>query len=148
DGQQWVADANSVQVTVDARTPGAIGIVGSHVASASNDLSLQLALGFVDGPKTYPLGVNAGTTAGGSATVFDQQGSTVGIWTTDLSGDRGSLTVTSMPSMADGRFAGTFQFTAPPQLGSAVSNTRTVTDGSFDLTLPAAFQAPAADDAG
>src|SRR5262249_58593386 len=62
DGQQWVADANSVQVTVDARTPGAIGIVGSHVASASNDLSLQLALGFVDRPHTYPLRVNPGTT--------------------------------------------------------------------------------------
>ena len=50
--------------------------------------------------------------------------------------------------MTAAHFAGTFQFTAPPQLGSTVTNTRTVTDGSFDLPLPAEFQPPAADDYG
>jgi len=145
DSQSWVADANAVQVSADAKAPGVLGVIGTHTTSASDYLTVQLALGYLTGPKTYPLDVNAGTNAGGSATVLDQQGSGVGIWATDLSGDRGSVTVTSM---ADGRFAGTFQFTAPPQLGSSVANTRTITNGSFDLPLPAAFQAPAADDYG
>jgi hypothetical protein len=145
DGQSWVADGNTVQVTADANAPGVLAIIGTHAASASNYLSVELALGYLTGPKTYPLGVNAGTNAGGSATVSEQQGSGVGFWATDFSGDRGSVTVTSM---AAGRFAGTFLFTAPPQLGSSVTNTRTVTNGSFDLPLPAAFQAPAADDYG
>jgi len=145
DGQSWVADANTVQVTADAKAPGVLAITGTHVTSASNYLSLELALGFLNGPKTYPLGVNAGTNAGGSATVFQQQGSTTGIWATDFSGDRGSLTVTVM---GNGQLAGTFLFTAPPQLGSTVTNDRTVTNGIFNLALPAAFQPAAADDYG
>jgi hypothetical protein len=145
DGQSWVADASSAQAVADAKAPGVIGITGTRAASASNALSIELDLGYLTGPKTYPLGVNAGTTAGGGATVFQVQGTTTAIWTTDFSGDRGSVTVTSL---AGGRFAGTFLFTAPPQSSGGATNDRTVTDGSFDLPLPAAFQAAAADDYG
>src|SRR5205085_1351659 len=76
DGQSWIADANAVQVSADAKAPGVLALTGTHVTSASNYLSLELALGYLTGPKTYPLGVNAGTNAGGRATVFEQQGST------------------------------------------------------------------------
>jgi hypothetical protein len=145
DGQTWVADANTTQVTANAATPGFLTMSGTRVASASNYLSLTLSLGYIDGAKTYPLGVNQGSNAGGSGQIIDQAGATLGIWVTDFSGARGTLTVTSMSAA---RFAGTFAFTAPPQIGSTVTNTRVVTDGSFDLPLPAAFQPPAADDYG
>jgi hypothetical protein len=145
DGVSWAADANGAEVVADAKAPGVIGITGTHAASASNYLSLELDLGYLIGPKTYPLGVNAGTTAGGGGTVLQVQGTTTAIWTTDFSGNRGSITVTSL---SGGRFAGTFLFTAPPEPGFGATGDRTVTDGSFDLPLPAEFQAAAADDYG
>jgi hypothetical protein len=145
DGKMWVADANTTQVTASASTPGAVTITGTKVGPGGSYMSLMLALGFIDGAKTYPLGVNQGSNAGGSAQILDQTGGSVGIWMTDFSGARGTVTVTNRTAT---RFAGTFQFTAPPQLGSTVTTTRTVTDGSFDLALPATFQPPAADDYG
>lgn len=145
DGQAWAADQATIQVTGSAGTPGFLNISGTRLASASNFLSLTMALGFINGPGTYPLGVNQGTTPGGMVTILDQSAGATGLWATDFSGSRGAVTITSMSAT---RFAGTFQFTAPPQLGSTVTNTRTVTDGDFELAVPATFMAPPADDAG
>jgi hypothetical protein len=145
DGVGWVADDNTIQVTGSAATPSALTITGSQVASAASYVSMVLALGYVDGPKMYPLGVNQGTNAGGSATIIDLMNATAGNWMTDLSGARGFLTITGMTSE---RFTGIFWFTAPAALGSTVTSTRSVIDGSFDLLVPAEFRTPSADDYG
>jgi hypothetical protein len=146
DGQAWAADQNTIQVNSSAAVPGTLTITGTRVTSAANYLSLTMALGYINGPATYPLGVNQGTNAGGTVTVLDQSSaSQLGIWMTDLTGARGTLTVTSMSAT---RIAGTFQFMAPPQTGSAVTSTRTVTDGDFELPIPAAFAPTTADNYG
>jgi hypothetical protein len=146
DGQAWVADQSTIQVSASGAVPGTLTINGSHVVSATNYLSLTLALGYINGPRTYPLGVNPGTNAGGTVSIFDQSGAGApGIWMTDFTGSRGTLTVTSMSAT---NIAGTFELMAPPGLGSTATNTRTVTAGGFDLPLPAAFTMTTADDYG
>jgi hypothetical protein len=145
DGQAWAADAQTLVVSAGASNPGALVITGTKVVSSANYLSLVFSLGFIRGPGSYPLGVNAGTNAGGTVSINDQSGGMLGLWMTDLTGSRGTLTVSSMSAT---RIAGTFAFIAPPQLGSTVTSTRTVTDGDFDLPVSSAFALRAADDYG
>jgi hypothetical protein len=80
--------------------------------------------------------VNQGTTAGGSGIVFATQGTSIGTWSTNLIGNAGTVTITSLTST---RIVGTFQFTAPPQSFTTTTGTRNVTNGAFDLALPANF---------
>jgi hypothetical protein len=76
DGQAWAADQSTIQVTGSSGFPGALTI---------------------NGTRTYPLGVNPDTNAGGTVSIFDQAGTgSPGIWMTDLSGARGTLTVTAV----------------------------------------------------
>jgi hypothetical protein len=145
DGQDWVSDQLTTQVTARAATPGALTITGTRAVSATNYLSLTIALGYVNGPREYPLGVNPGTSAGGTATVYEQSGGATGFWMTDLVGARGSVVITSMTG---GRIAGSFHFTAPPQLGSTVTTTKDVTNGDFDLAMPSGFAPQPSDDYG
>jgi hypothetical protein len=80
--------------------------------------------------------VNYISTAGGTGTVTGPQGGTFSSWSTNLTGSGGTLTVTSLTSS---RIVGTFQFTAPPQTFSTTTGTRVVTNGAFDMPLPAGF---------
>jgi len=80
--------------------------------------------------------VNQGTTAGGTGIVFATVGSAISTWSTNLLGNAGTVTITSLTSS---RIAGTLQFTAPPQSFSSTTGTRVVTNGAFDLALPANF---------
>ena len=139
------ADAQTIQVSASANSPGALVITGTKVVSATDYRSLTIDLGFITGPGAYPLGVNAGTTPGGIGEVFEQSGTGSGTWTTPLSGAAGTLTVSSMSAT---RFAGTFQFEAMPQIGSTINSNRVVTGGDFDLALPSSFVAPAANNYG
>jgi hypothetical protein len=143
DGQSWVSTTNQTTGGSGSnQVPGLISISGTKLVSATNYTSLTLTLGYIAGPGTYPLGVNQGTTAGGTGLIFAPQGSTFGDWSTGFTGAAGTLTVTSLTSS---RIGGTFQFTAPPQAFTSTTGTRVVTDGVFDMPLPASFTAaPAA----
>ncbi len=143
DGQSWVSTTNQTTGGSGSnQVPGLVSISGTKLVSATNYTTLTLTLGYIAGPGTYPLGVNQGTTAGGIGLVFAPQGSSFGDWSTGLSGAAGTVTVTSLTST---RIVGTFQFTAPPQAFTSTTGTRVVTDGVFDMPLPASFAAaPAA----
>jgi hypothetical protein len=111
-------------------------ISGTQVQSVSNYSSMVLALSFIPGTGTFPLGVNTGTTPGGSGSVVVVSGSGVTNYTTPLSGAAGTVTITFLTSS---RMAGTFTFTAANPLNAG--QTVTVTSGEFDIELPAGFVA-------
>ena len=136
DGQPWVSTTNQTASSGANGVPGIVTLTGTKVVSATNYTTITLALGYLSGPGTYPLGVNQGTTAGGSGLVFATQGTSIGTWSTNLLGNAGTVTITSLTST---RIVGTFQFTAPPQSFTTTTGTRTVTNGAFDLALPANF---------
>jgi len=137
-GQAWTADELTLQVTLAGSVdfPGSLTISGTQVQSGSNYRSVILALGFIPGTGTFPLGVNQGTTPGGSGSVVVVAGSSFTNYATPFSGNAGSVTVTSLTGS---RMAGTFTFTAPPSLGAGAS--ASVTNGEFDIELPAGFVA-------
>ncbi|HTS87053.1 MAG TPA: hypothetical protein VMG41_01050 [Gemmatimonadales bacterium] len=134
-GQSWAADANEVFVTKGS-VPGSLTITASKVVSATNYTSVILALSFIGDTGSYALGTNVGTTPGGIGTVVIQSGATANTWLTSLTGVAGSVTVTGLTST---RISGTFTFTADLLSGSSSSSTATVTNGSFDVSLPTGF---------
>jgi len=147
DGTAWVSTTNQVVGTSGGQNqvPGVITMTGTQVSSATNYTTITVTLGYIAGTGTYPLGVNHGTTAGGIGTVFAPQGGSFGTWSTNLTGAAGTVNVTSLTST---RIAGTFQFTAPPQTFTSTTGTRVVTNGAFDMPLPAGFVAATASNPG
>jgi hypothetical protein len=139
DGVAWTTDAARLQVL-----PGSVGIPGSLLitgtkVNGSKVVSIQLILGYVRFPAIYPLGVNQGTTPGGTATIIEQDGANVETRMTPLDGESGNVTVVSNDGS---HIKGTFTFVAQPLLGSSLVGNRTITEGTFDLDLPAGFTVP------
>ncbi len=137
DGQSFAADANTFTVTGNPGVPGSLIISGADVVSGSDYRALSLSVSFIGATGAYPIGINIGTTAGGTASVTDVAGSTVTTWMTSLNGAAGTVTITSLTAT---RMKGTFSFTAdlsPPGPGAQA----TVTNGSFDVALPSGFTA-------
>lgn len=136
DGTSWTA--NQVQVTPGgASIPGSVVILGIKVSGNSTS-SISLTLGFISGPGTYPLGVNQGTSAGGTGIYLTTSPSSVQNRTTPLNGDAGTLVITSLT--AD-HLEGTFEFVAEPILGSSFTGNRSITQGTLDIDLPSALAA-------
>jgi hypothetical protein len=126
DGQPWTASANAVNAQTNPSTPGVFLITGSELTNTSAT-SISLTCYNIEGPGTYPFGVNT-MVAGGLGIV-----ATAGAgWTTPLSGASGTLTITALDV---NHIAGTFAFTAGASTGSATTAT-TVTNGVFDVPLP------------
>ncbi|HEY7027609.1 MAG TPA: hypothetical protein VH438_08395 [Gemmatimonadales bacterium] len=144
DGQSFTAAQNGMLVTSSQNTPGFLSITGTQF-SGTDYVALSLYLGFITTTGTYPLGVNQGTTPGGGGSVLIKNGATLNIYAIDFTGDRGSVDITTLTST---RIAGTFSFVAPPQLGSAAPGVKTVTNGSFDVALPATFAPSSGDNTG
>jgi hypothetical protein len=137
DGASWASDASALAIQAGSTgIPGSLTIAGSKVNSATNYISLVLSVGYISGPGDYPLGVNFLSDAGGVAQVLEAAGGSFESRITPFSGVAGTLTVTSLSAT---RITGTFNFVAGPSPGSALTGNRTVTDGSFDLALPAGF---------
>jgi len=138
DGAPWVSSSNQTAggSTAANAVPGVVTLTGTKIVSSTNYTSISLLLGYLSGPGTYPLGVNQGTTAGGAGIVSTASGATFSTWSTNLTGSAGTVTITSLTST---RIGGTFQFTAPPQSFTTTTGTRVVTNGAFDLPLPANF---------
>jgi hypothetical protein len=135
-GQAWTADEIGFQVIAgSAQIPGSLTITGVQVQSATNYRTLSLALSFIPGTGTFPLGINTGTTPGGTGSVSVVAGaSNFTSYSTPLSGNAGTVTITSLTSS---RMAGTFSFTASNIV--AAGSSVTVTNGEFDIALPAGF---------
>ncbi len=136
DGVAWATDAARLQII-----PGSVGIPGSIVitgtkVNGTKATSISISLGFVRFPGNYPLGVNNGTTPGGLATIIEQDGSTVETRMTPLDGESGFFVVTSNDGS---RIKGTFTFVAQPIPGVILAGNRTITEGTFDIELPAGF---------
>ncbi len=138
DGAPWVSSTNQTAggSTAANAVPGLVTLTGTKIVSSTNYTTISLLLGYLSGPGTYPLGVNQATTAGGAGIVSTASGATFSTWSTNLTGSAGTVTVTSLTST---RIGGTFQFTAPPQSFTTTTGTRVVTNGVFDLPLPATF---------
>ncbi len=128
DGQAWASDTALIQVSGSA-APTRTGTLVISGFQASSGRSLSLILSFFIGPATQPLGVNTGTTPGGTATVS----ATPNSWLTPLNGAAGFVTLTAR---TDQRIAGSFFFTADA-LAGATPATRAVTAGAFDITIDA-----------
>jgi hypothetical protein len=143
DGQSWATDAAGLIVQAgSAQVPGSITIAGTHLTSATHYTALVLTLGFIGATGTYPLGVNPVSTAGGLGQIEEVNGSSVQNRSTNFTGAAGTVTITTLTGS---RIAGTFSFTASPILGSNFTGDRVISNGSFDVALPAGFTAvPAA----
>ncbi len=135
DGQAWASDASLLTATVGS-VPGSLVLTGTRLVSTTNYTTIGLILSFIGAPGTYPLGVNPGTSAGGQGTLTITAGPTPAFRETDYSGNAGTVTITSLTST---RMAGTFNFTAIPIPGSMLVGAKVVTNGTFDVALPAGF---------
>ncbi|MBK6735545.1 MAG: hypothetical protein IPG61_16010 [bacterium] len=125
DGVNWTSDEASISVS-GINTPTREGMLIVTGFEASSGRGLSLAFSFFIGPASQPLGVNTGTTPGGTGTVIMAPDS----WMTPLSGQAGFITLSARTAT---RVAGTFNFTAAAVAG-AVPATRVVTGGTFDIT--------------
>jgi hypothetical protein len=143
-GQTWTALASTIQVTTGGGVPGTVVITGTML-NGQDYTSLILHLGYVSGQGDYPLGVNAGSNAGGSGTVTEYQGGAFRSWFTAFPGNAGKVTITSL---TNNRIEGRFDFTAPPMIGSPATGTKMVTGGSFNLALTTPISAVPANDYG
>jgi len=145
DGQAWAADAGKLQLTLGSATiPGSIIITGTSI-SGTKVTSISLILGYLDGPATYPLGVNQGTTPGGTGIVFEQQGASVENRVTPFDGASGSVVIVSRNG---NHISGTFSFVAKPQIGSTFTGDRAITGGTFEIDLPSGFTSVPVDNHG
>jgi len=134
DGTSW--SATQVQVTAGgAQVPGSIVITGIKVSGTSTS-SLGLLLGFIGGPGDYPLGVNQVSSAGGTGLLLETSAASVQNRTTPLNGASGTVTVSTLTAT---KMTGTFEFVAEPILGSPFNGNKTITNGTFDIALPANF---------
>lgn len=139
-GSSWAA--TQVQVTAgSAQVPGSVVITGIRISGQATS-SIILALGFIGGPGTYPLGVNQGTSAGGIGQLLETSPSSVQSRITPFDGAAGTLTVTSLTAT---HLTGTFAFVAVPILGATFTGNKQITAGELDIDLPQALGAvPAA----
>jgi hypothetical protein len=84
DGVAWSSVANETTVSSSSASPGQLTITGTE-GSPTNYTSLSFGLGFIAGPGTYPLGVNQGSTPGGTGTVLSIASTTTfNDWAIDL----------------------------------------------------------------
>jgi hypothetical protein len=130
--------ATQVQVSAGAAggVPGTIVITGVKVAGQSTT-SISVILGFISGPGTYRLGVNQASTPGGTGLLLETAPpATSEARTTPFTGAGGTVVITSLTST---RIKGTFDFVAVPILGSTFTGNKSITNGTFDVELPANF---------
>jgi hypothetical protein len=100
------------------------GAGGLYSLGGGNAAGQTIGFAWVDaGPGTYPIGNPASTIATHTAS-----GQT---WSASVAKGSGSIVVTTSTA---GRVAGTFSFVLQADAGSGATGSRTVTEGSFDLT--------------
>lgn len=138
DGEEWSASPLTISAASNTgELPGGLIFSGSTTTQPSQ--ALLIHLGRVNGPGTYPLGVNTGTSAGGTLSLVIGSVS----WWTPLMGNEGTITITSM---SGGRVRGTFSATLQPLAGG--TGTIEITNGEFNVPINPGYNEPAADNLG
>jgi len=133
-GQAWTADTIGFSVTGNPGVPGSLIISGVEVVTPTNYRTLSVTVSFIGATGQYPMGINIGTTPGGTASAVVVSGSNVTTYLTALSGAEGTVTITSLTAT---RMKGTFSFTADESPGPGPQ--LVVTNGTFDIALPSGF---------
>jgi hypothetical protein len=127
DGQQWTAVPLSVAAF--AGGAGLFTITGAESAGTTSR-SINLALYNIRGPGTYPFGTS--TEVVGGRAQFSEAGV---VWATPNNGASGTVTLTTLTPT---RIAGTFQYTAALSRGTSATQTRAITNGTFDIPMTSA----------
>lgn len=139
DGQSWVS--HELGFAAVAGPSGLFTIVGAESADATSR-TISLSVWNVRGPGTYALGMLP-VMVGGTG-LYSEGTNTV--WSTPFSGAAGEVTLTTLTAE---RIAGTFQFEAALSSGSSGTQTRSITQGAFDMPLSTSGSLPTVpDDAG
>jgi hypothetical protein len=130
DGVRWEAEPISIAASAVAGVPGGLLVLGTET-SGGITRSVIVTLYNVRGPGTYALGVGS-EVYGGTGQVGEGTGNggDANSWITENTGDAGSVTITTL---SGGRIKGTFAFVADTGHNNTTAETRTVTDGEFDL---------------
>lgn len=126
DGAPFTASAGAGSILAIQHAPKSGGYL---VSGQSGTGTILLTLNYITGPGTFPLGVDAVTVPGGFAGIT----TSVGGWTTPISGAAGTVTITALTPT---RIAGTFSFTGSLTTGGD-TGTKTVTAGQFDAPMAA-----------
>lgn len=131
-------DFTNNQFAVQAGSPGIPGsmLVTATRVDGSTTTTIQFILGYVRFPAIYPLGVNQGTTPGGSATLIHTTSNAAETRLTPLDGQSGTFQIVSRTG---NHITGTFSFVAQPLAGTTTVGNRTVSNGTFDFDLPDGF---------
>lgn len=127
DGVAWSCDPLAAGAGAADYGSGAYGFSVSRSSSTSL-YSFTLGVWHVNGPGTYPLGVNY-TTRGGGLTIVTHTGE---IWMSPLSGDAGTVTITTLTAS---RIAGTFSCNVDTMFSDGNHPRHALTSGSFDLPI-------------
>jgi hypothetical protein len=109
---------NAIQAAVIGGAGGLYSLGGGNAAGQTIGFAWQ-----DNGPGTYPIGVPPSTIA--THTASGQ------VWSASSVKGSGSIVVTTSTA---GRVAGTFSFVLQADGASGATGTRTITEGSFDLT--------------
>lgn len=126
-GQPFSPPGLAVQATYTAGQ-GVLNFAGSHTTGGTTTMVLINLLG-VNATGRYPLNPNFAGQFGQVTTSQGTVGSTA-TWSTALSPGTGEVNLTTLTAT---RAAGTFQFTGQAVPGSAATQQKTVTSGTFDV---------------
>lgn len=124
DGPRWTA----VPVSV-AAIPGQRGLFAITGTETVNNVTQSINLLFynIRGPGTYPFGVST-EMVGGTA----QYAASGNVWSTPINGASGTFTITTLTPT---RIVGEFEYTAQVSAGTATPQTRSITEGEFDIPM-------------
>ena len=131
-GVGWEAVPISIGAQAVGGVPGSFLVVGSQT-SGGTTTSLTLTMYNVTGPGMYALGVSSEMDGGRGSVGEGTSSGSSNIWSTDLSGTAGTMTITRL---SGGRLEATFSYTASePGQNNTLGGTRTVTNGVIDLAF-------------
>jgi hypothetical protein len=122
--------AFSATVVVANMVDDYLVITATQSVGGSNTRSITINVANVDGEDSYDL-----TAFGNSGTYAELNNSIASSWLTAVTQGSGSINITSITSTT---IAGTFSFIAPANTISPATGTKTVTSGTFNVTLSTA----------
>lgn len=140
-GRIWRATPSSIKADVcTAGLPGRLNFVGGGPDSDEGEVTI--ALSYISGPGTYPMGVGWDAVRGGWMRYRNNRGV---FWTTPMTGASGTVTV---KTLAADRITGTFAARLTNAFDQRQADTVQVTNGNFDVPLNSGFTLPVGDDTG
>ena len=127
--------SGSMSATIDGAAWSSAGAVASFSANdllvvGGSDLTTGISFGIhAPGPGTYVI-PGAGLRAGDNALLSQFDSGVLSLWTADFARGSGTVTLTTLTSTGA---AGTFNFNAVANPGTAATGTKSITGGTFNL---------------